>query len=171
MSLLGVSMSGTLKHTCSIENWGNETGILVCRIYKVLFTFTVTGFSAQVLSVGLDYFTRRAKNRRGNYNAYNAMDEEVKERESIVSGSSGSSFNDPSVDALNAFGTSRPAPKLETPSQQYSVAAAEPYYASDTTQGVTWNSNPLPYPDTAPQSYAAYNPAVYQSYGDGGYRR
>jgi hypothetical protein len=184
-------MSGTLKQSCTTENWGNDTGIMVCRIYKVLFTFTITSFSTQVLAVGLDYFTRRAKNRRNVYNTYNAMEEETKERASILSDSSS---NDPSVDALNAFGTSRPAPKVENPPAQYPISETGTHYASDTTHGVTWNSNPLPYPNPDPalypnsnsttysnpastpyqgpaqQGYTAYNPG-YQPFGDRGYRR
>lgn len=42
-SLLTWYMSGTLRNMCDIEHWKEETGIMVCRIYKALFTFTLTG--------------------------------------------------------------------------------------------------------------------------------
>ena len=41
--LLAWAMSGTLVHRCNIANWGNDAGIMVCRLYKALFTFALTG--------------------------------------------------------------------------------------------------------------------------------
>src|SRR5947209_9609428 len=41
MGLLGWNMAGTLLHACSITNWGNDTGIMICNIYKALFAFVV----------------------------------------------------------------------------------------------------------------------------------
>jgi len=36
-------MSGTLANVCDVAHWHEETGIMVCRIYKTLFTFTLVG--------------------------------------------------------------------------------------------------------------------------------
>lgn len=142
--------------------------MLVCRIYKVLFTFTVTGFVSQVLSVGLDFFTRKAKNRRNAYNFMNG--EEVKDRESVAeSVTSGSSSNDPKVDALNAFGTSRPAPQTANPAPQYSEPVAESYYPATTTHA--WSADTPVYQDPPVHEYTAYRPDRYQGVYDGGYRR
>jgi hypothetical protein len=42
--LLAWAMSGgTLMHKCNIKNWGNDAGIMVCRLYKTLFTFALIG--------------------------------------------------------------------------------------------------------------------------------
>jgi hypothetical protein len=41
--LLAWAMSGTLVHRCDAANWGNDAGIMVCRLYKALFTFSLTG--------------------------------------------------------------------------------------------------------------------------------
>lgn len=42
-SLLTWFMSGTLAHVCDVEHWKEDVGIMVCRTYKALFTFTLIG--------------------------------------------------------------------------------------------------------------------------------
>lgn len=42
-SLLTWNMSGTLTHTCNTENWNDTSGVMICRIYKALFTFALVG--------------------------------------------------------------------------------------------------------------------------------
>ena len=42
-SLLTWYMSGTLANVCDIEHWNEDVGVMVCRIYKALFTFTLVG--------------------------------------------------------------------------------------------------------------------------------
>lgn len=42
-SLLTWYMSGTLANMCDMEHWRAETGIMICRIYKALFTFALLG--------------------------------------------------------------------------------------------------------------------------------
>ena len=42
-ALLTWNMSGTLAGQCNTENWGEETGIMICRIYKALFAFSLFG--------------------------------------------------------------------------------------------------------------------------------
>lgn len=37
---------GTLTHVCNVANWNDETGIMVCRLYKALFAFTMLGLCA-----------------------------------------------------------------------------------------------------------------------------
>jgi len=36
-------MSPTLANMCDVEHWTEEVGVMVCRIYKALFTFTLFG--------------------------------------------------------------------------------------------------------------------------------
>lgn len=42
-SLLTWYTSKTLANVCDKEHWDADTGIMVCRIYKTLFTFTLLG--------------------------------------------------------------------------------------------------------------------------------
>ena len=42
-SLLTWWMGHTLRNWCDVDNWNEELGIMICRIYKALFTFTLTG--------------------------------------------------------------------------------------------------------------------------------
>lgn len=66
-SLLTWNMSGTLTHICNVENWGNSTGIMICRIYKALFSFSTTGFVCAFAAVILDIRTWRKQTRQGSY--------------------------------------------------------------------------------------------------------
>lgn len=43
LSLLSWWASGTLTHHCSLVRWHEENGQHVCRVYKALYAFTVTG--------------------------------------------------------------------------------------------------------------------------------
>jgi hypothetical protein len=67
LSLLGWNMAGTLGHVCNAANWGSDAGIMVCRIYKALFTFTLLGAISAVAMVVLDIKVRRKQNRLGKY--------------------------------------------------------------------------------------------------------
>ena len=42
-SLLTWYMSPVLSNVCDVAHWNEDVGIMVCRIYKALFTFTLTG--------------------------------------------------------------------------------------------------------------------------------
>jgi hypothetical protein len=68
-SLLTWNMSGTLTHVCNRSNWGNGDGVMICRIYKTLFSFTCVGTTSAILAVILDIKTRRKQVRLGNYAA------------------------------------------------------------------------------------------------------
>uniref|UniRef100_A0A093VJV4 MARVEL domain-containing protein 2 n=1 Tax=Talaromyces marneffei PM1 TaxID=1077442 RepID=A0A093VJV4_TALMA len=39
LAFLGYSMRGTLMTTCNFDSWGTSTGVMVCRVYKTLFSF------------------------------------------------------------------------------------------------------------------------------------
>lgn len=68
VSLLGWNMAGTLGHVCNRSNWGTSDGIMICRLYKALFSFTVTGFVSALAAAWLDAKVRRNQVRRGVYN-------------------------------------------------------------------------------------------------------
>jgi hypothetical protein len=54
-SLLTWYMSPTLKNYCDVEHWQEDAGIMVCRIYKALFTFAFLGL--YVLEYSLIYYS------------------------------------------------------------------------------------------------------------------
>lgn len=73
--ILGLSLltwnltgSGTLGHRCVKAIWYNEDGIMVCRLYKALTAFTVTGTFATILALLLDVRVERQSMARGKYN-------------------------------------------------------------------------------------------------------
>jgi len=41
--MLSYYMSPTLGNYCNTKTWENDAGVMVCRIYKTLFTFTFLG--------------------------------------------------------------------------------------------------------------------------------
>ncbi|KAJ5755760.1 hypothetical protein N7533_005303 [Penicillium manginii] len=53
LALLSYSMSSTILTKCTTTDWGNSTGIAVCRSYKALFSFTVIGTASYIASVAL----------------------------------------------------------------------------------------------------------------------
>lgn len=67
LGLMSYSMYGTIMTSCTTEYWGNATGIKVCRTYKALFVFTVTGLASHLAAVALDAIVRRRQNRLGAY--------------------------------------------------------------------------------------------------------
>jgi hypothetical protein len=68
LSLLGWNMAGTLGHVCNAANWGSEAGIMVCRIYKALFTFSLLSAISVLAMAVLDGKVRRRQTSLGKYN-------------------------------------------------------------------------------------------------------
>ena len=50
--LLSYWMSATLNHKCDVLSWHDDTGIMVCRIYKTLFTFSLLGWISTLAATG-----------------------------------------------------------------------------------------------------------------------
>ncbi|GAB7362484.1 hypothetical protein MBLNU230_g2805t2 [Neophaeotheca triangularis] len=65
--LLTWYMSGTLSHYCDVENWHEDVGIMICRIYKALFAFTLLGVLSTLAALALDCAVLRTNSRRGMY--------------------------------------------------------------------------------------------------------
>lgn len=61
--------SGTLSRVCTLDNWDNETGIAVCRMYKALFTFSLLGMVATLVALGLDVHVKKQVGARGQFQA------------------------------------------------------------------------------------------------------
>jgi len=70
-SLLTWYMSGTLANMCDIDHWNEDVGIMVCRIYKALFTFTLVGLVSTLAALALDIYVYRQQTRRGIYRLQN----------------------------------------------------------------------------------------------------
>jgi len=66
--LLTWNMYGTLGHSCSKANWASDDGMMICRIYKALYSFTLFGWLAQIAQIVLDFRSRRAQVALGAYN-------------------------------------------------------------------------------------------------------
>ncbi|KAH3938989.1 hypothetical protein HBH70_125490 [Parastagonospora nodorum] len=66
-ALLSWWSSGTLAHVCTEDNWENETGIAVCRMYKVLFSFSLLGLVAALVALGLDVHVKKQAGARGQF--------------------------------------------------------------------------------------------------------
>lgn len=90
ISLLGWNMAGTLGHVCSSENWGSDAGVMVCRLYKALFSFTLLGAISAVAMVVLDFRVRSQQNSLGKYNQMRESAYDLKpSREAFSSGALG----------------------------------------------------------------------------------
>ena len=68
-ALLSWWSSGTLSRVCTEDNWDNETGIAVCRMYKALFTFSLLGMVATIVALGLDVHVKKQAGARGQFQA------------------------------------------------------------------------------------------------------
>lgn len=56
-----------MSHFCDYDNWSEDLGVMVCRIYKALFAFTLVGFVSTLAAFVLDIYVRRQQTRRGIY--------------------------------------------------------------------------------------------------------
>ncbi|KAK5133869.1 hypothetical protein LTR08_007200 [Meristemomyces frigidus] len=66
-SLLTWYMSGVLANVCDVAHWNEAVGVMVCRIYKALFAFTLLGLISTLAALALDFHVRRQQTRRGVY--------------------------------------------------------------------------------------------------------
>ncbi|CAD0087772.1 unnamed protein product, partial [Aureobasidium vineae] len=60
-------MWGTLTHYCDVGHWNDDTGIMVCKIYKALFTFALLGLISTLMAVALDIHISRMNGLRGQH--------------------------------------------------------------------------------------------------------
>ena len=59
--------SMVLGHTCAMPMWATEMGVMVCRIYKALYSFIVIGTASLGASVILDISVSNEVSKRGMY--------------------------------------------------------------------------------------------------------
>lgn len=67
LGLLAYGTYGTLSHSCTKVNWGNDDGIMICQQYKALFSFVLFAAISQVALIILDVRARFAQSRSGRY--------------------------------------------------------------------------------------------------------
>ncbi|THW21916.1 hypothetical protein D6D23_06244 [Aureobasidium pullulans] len=60
-------MWGTLTHFCDVSHWNDGTGIMVCKIYKALFSFALLGLISTLMAVALDIHISRMNTLRGQH--------------------------------------------------------------------------------------------------------
>jgi hypothetical protein len=65
--LLSWWSAGTLTHVCDKENWEDDRGISVCKMYKALFSFNLMGLLATLLALILDVHVQRQAGARGRF--------------------------------------------------------------------------------------------------------
>jgi len=58
MGLLARNMYGTLGHSCSKDNWASSDGMMICNIFKTLFSFLVFGIVTLLAAITLDLRVR-----------------------------------------------------------------------------------------------------------------
>ncbi|KAL8742863.1 MAG: hypothetical protein Q9190_004726 [Brigantiaea leucoxantha] len=68
LSFMTWNLGWTLGHRCTIQTWKNETGIMVCRLYKACTAFAVTALLSTLLATILDIHTYRRSIQLGKYN-------------------------------------------------------------------------------------------------------
>jgi hypothetical protein len=66
-SLLSWWSAGTLSHVCNTDNWEDDMGVSVCRMYKALFSFSLTGLLSTLLALVLDIHVQRQAVVRGRF--------------------------------------------------------------------------------------------------------
>ncbi|KAI4200463.1 MAG: hypothetical protein LQ350_003911 [Teloschistes chrysophthalmus] len=71
LSFLTWNLGWTLGHRCLLTTWHNDSGIMVCRLYKACTAFTVTGLLSTLLALTLDIRTHRHTTHLGTYNRMN----------------------------------------------------------------------------------------------------
>lgn len=70
LGFLGYSMRGTLHTTCNTASWGTSTGVMVCRVYKVLFSFIVVALAFTFIHIVIDGAARKDQT---NLDTYDSM--------------------------------------------------------------------------------------------------
>ncbi|KAL1976184.1 hypothetical protein VTN31DRAFT_2466 [Thermomyces dupontii] len=134
--MLTHGMRDTLTTTCDSNDWGTATGIMICRIYKVLFTFSLLATLSQFLQVVVDVAARRRQYRAGDvYNAMpgNGRGEDIKLHQRGDSTFSTTSSHDPYTDAYNALGTVRHPQHHQQPPREQQGPLHTPYDNVGTT--------------------------------------
>lgn len=97
-------MSGTLGHVCNTANWGSQAGVMVCNIYKTLFTFSLFAAMSALALVILDIKVRRRQTSLGKYNQMRESDFTFKPGENAFASGALGRHHDENPDAWQRAG-------------------------------------------------------------------
>jgi len=162
LGLLIWNMYGTLGHSCTAANWGNEDGIMICHQYKAFFAFVVIGWLCQIALIILDVRARRTQSALGRYNkmrdSQDLKMDPLHSRESSVhdlpmgTGLDGAAQRMHSQQDQQQMGFVQRTESRRVPSRQSSFysTAAPTYTTEPTYQNTPYTSNQ--------DGYQAYNP-------------
>lgn len=68
IALISRKLSGmVLSHTCTLSTWQTDMGVMVCQIYKALYTFIVLSAASLAANLALDVAVWRQSTSRGAY--------------------------------------------------------------------------------------------------------
>jgi hypothetical protein len=56
-----------LSQACSATIWDAEAGVVVCRLYKAVFSFALLGLLGTAASLGLDVYVQKRLTKRGRF--------------------------------------------------------------------------------------------------------
>lgn len=82
-SLLSWWTSGTLSHVCDNDNWENDVGVSVCRLYKALFTFSLLGLFSTIMALVLDVHVQRQAVARGRFQQIGLVSADAKTGQTV----------------------------------------------------------------------------------------
>jgi hypothetical protein len=162
MALLIWNMYGTLGHTCSIANWGNEDGITVCNQYKALFAFVVIGWLCQIALIVLDVRARRNQSALGKYNKMRDSNDlkmdPMHSRDSSVHNLPLGAGMDAASQRLQQQGSQQ---EQQRPLMQRALTRASSYNSTAPSQAPTYSTQPPTY-QSQPQPVQRQNTGGYQ---------
>lgn len=167
MGLMIWNMYGTLGHTCSTANWGNEDGVSICHQYKALFSFVVIGWLCQIALFVLDVRARRSQSALGKYDKMresqdiNMKMDPLHSRDSSVHDLPIGTGLDGAAQRLHQQDNGvQPAPSQRAPSPQNSFySTAAPTYTTEPRYNDTPYGNSSAYQAGGHGgTYQAYNP-------------
>jgi hypothetical protein len=166
MGLMIWNMYGTLGHSCSINNWGNEDGVSICNQYKALFAFVVIGWLCQIALLVLDVRARRSQSAWGKYKKmgesqdYNMKMDALHTRDNSVQDSVHNLPLGAGMDgAAQRLQHGDAQPLHRAPSQR----AASPQNSYYSNAPPTYTTEPR-YQDTPYSASTAYQTGEYQAY-------
>jgi len=67
LGLLINSTKATMMTACSVQTWNNATGMMVCRLYKALFSFEIIAISMSIFAFAFVFFTLKTTTASGVY--------------------------------------------------------------------------------------------------------
>lgn len=66
-------MRGTLMTSCNVDSWGTSTGVMVCRVYKTLFSFIVVAAVFTFVHTIIDGVAKKDQRNLAVLAAYDSM--------------------------------------------------------------------------------------------------